>query len=163
MIHLLPTMAKTVERIILKKIAHHVQLEETQYGSRKNRSTYDTMKRMLECLEHNKYLERGIVSMEVEGGFDKVDIDILSDIISYRKCPGELIEWTRTWARNRKARFRFNGRYTKSYQLDKGVPQGAPLSRTYSLYMLRTYSGHDLKQECRYNVWSVVMWTTAQS
>ena len=92
MIHLLPTMAKTAERIVLKKIAHHVRLEETQYRSRKNRSTHDAMKQMMEFLEHNKYLERGIVSMDVEGGFDKVDIDILSDIMSYRECPIELIE-----------------------------------------------------------------------
>jgi len=51
MIHLLPVMAKGVERIILGMMTKYVELEDTQYGSRKNRSTHDAFKQMLEFIE----------------------------------------------------------------------------------------------------------------
>jgi len=35
MIHLLPTIAKVVERIVLLRIAEHVVLGQTQFGSRR--------------------------------------------------------------------------------------------------------------------------------
>ena len=54
MIYLLPTMSKVVDRIILLKLAKTVRLEETQYRSRKNRSTHDAMKQILEFLDYNK-------------------------------------------------------------------------------------------------------------
>lgn len=46
MIDVLPTIVKVVERIILKKITDCVELEETQYSSRKNRWTHDEYKQV---------------------------------------------------------------------------------------------------------------------
>jgi len=43
-IHLLPVMAKAVERVILSKMVKELDLEDTQYGSWKNRSTHDIFK-----------------------------------------------------------------------------------------------------------------------
>ena len=128
MIHLLPVLSKVVDRIILLKLAKTVQLEETQYGSRKNRSTHDAMKQILEFLEYNKDKCTGILSMDVEGGFDKVNIDMLCDILVYRECEPKLVEWVRRWTIGRKIQLRFNGRISKEYNLNKGVPQGSPLS-----------------------------------
>lgn len=128
MIHLLPTAAKVAERIILEKIASQVDLEETQFGSRKNRSTSDAMKQIMEFVEYSKGMKIGILSMDVEGGFDRVDIDKLCDIMMMRGCPENLTRWTRRWAMNRSVRFRFNNRISKVYHLNKGVPQGSPLS-----------------------------------
>ena len=92
MIHLLPTVSKVVDRIILNKLAKTVRLEETQYGSRKNRSTHDAMKQILEFLEYNQDKYRGILSMDVEGGFDEVIIDMLSNILVYRECEPGLVK-----------------------------------------------------------------------
>ena len=127
MIHLLPTMSKVVDRIILCKIAKTVRLEETQYGSRKNRSTHDVRKQILEFLEYNKDRYIGILSMDVEGGFDKVNIDMLSNILVYRECEPKLVECIRRWTKGRKIQLRFNGRISKEYNLNKGVPQGSSL------------------------------------
>ena len=128
MIHLLPAAAKMAERIILNKITAHVDLEETQYGSRRNRSTHDAIKQMIEFIEYNKDLKTEIMSIDIEGGFDKVDIDMVYDIMVYSGCPNNLVKWTRRWARNQSVRFRFNDRISKTYHLTKGVPQGSPLS-----------------------------------
>ena len=128
MIHLLPTLSKVVDRIVLHKLAKTVRLEETQYGSRKNRSTHDAMKQILEFLEYNKDKYTGILSMDVEGGFDKVDIDMLCDILIYRECETKLVDWIRRWTKGRRIQLRFNGKVSKEYNLNKGVPQGSPLS-----------------------------------
>jgi len=81
MIHLLPVLAKVVERIILRIMTKYVELEDTQYGSRKNRLTHDAFKQMSEFIEYSKGMKVGMVRMNVEGGFDKVDIDYLSTVL----------------------------------------------------------------------------------
>ena len=95
MIHLLPILSKMVDRVVLNKLVKTVRLEETHYGSRKDRSTHDVMKQILEFLEYNKDKYTGILSMDVEGGFDKVDIDKLCDILVYRECERRLVDWIR--------------------------------------------------------------------
>jgi len=68
------------------------------------------------------------MSVDVEGGFDNVDITLLGDIIMARECKGILVEWVQRWARRRKLYFRFNGHTLKSYYVERGIPQGSPLS-----------------------------------
>jgi len=128
MINLVSVMAKVVERVILRRITEHVELEDTQYGSRKNRSTHDAFKQMLEFIEYSKGMKVGIVTMDVEGGFDKVAIDFLSTVLYQRGCPENLKKWTMRWACRRSTRLRFHGKTSKVYYLNKGVPQGSPLS-----------------------------------
>jgi len=128
MIHLLPVMAKVVERVILSKMVKEVDLVDTQYGSRKNRLTYDMFKQIYEFVDYNKNMKCGMLSMDVEGGFDKVDIGILCQMLRERCCLEELSKWVKRWTRNRCIRLRFNGRTTKDYDLNKGVPQGTPVS-----------------------------------
>ena len=128
MIHLLPVLSKVVDRIILSKLAKTVMLENTQYGSRKNRSTHDTMKQIPEFLEYNKDKCTSILSMDVEGGFDKVNIDMLCDILIYQECEPKLVNWIRRWTKERKIQLRFNGKISKEYNLNQRVPQGSPLS-----------------------------------
>ena len=69
MIHLLPVVAKVVERVILSKMVKEVDLEDTQYGSRKNRLTHDMFKQIYEFVDYNKNMKYGMLSMDVEEGF----------------------------------------------------------------------------------------------
>jgi len=128
MIHLLPVMAKVIERVILNKMVKEVDLEDTQYASRKNRSTHDMFKQIYEFVDYNKNMNCGMLSMDVAGGFDKVDIGILCRILEERGCSEGLKKWVKRWTRNRSIRLRFNRRMTRDYDLNKGVPQGSPLS-----------------------------------
>jgi len=50
MIYLLPTIAKVVERIVLLRIAEHVVLGQTQFGSRRKRGVHDAMSVVFEFL-----------------------------------------------------------------------------------------------------------------
>ena len=128
MIHLLPTISKVVERIVLHRIAPHVRLGPTQFGSRRKRGVHDAMSVVFEFLRHNEGYKCAMVSMDVERGFDNIDIDLLCDFMAARDCPANMIHWVRRWASNRVVRFRFNGRISRPYFVNRGVPQGSPLS-----------------------------------
>jgi len=122
MIHLLPTIAKVVERIVLLRIAEHVVLGQTQFGSRRKRGVHDAMSVVFEFLRHNKGFKCAMLSMDVEGGFDNIDVDLLCDFLAARECPANLVHWVRRWAMNRVVRFRFNGRISKPYFVNCGIP-----------------------------------------
>ena len=128
MIYLLPTIAKVVETIVLLLIAEHVVLGPTQFGSRRKRGVHDAMSVVFEFLRHYEGFKCAMLSMDVEGGFDNIDIDQLCDFLAARECPANLIHWVRRWAGNRVVRFRFNGRISKPYFINCGIPQRSPLS-----------------------------------
>ena len=91
MIHLLPTLSKVVERIILLRIAQHIRLGPTQFGSRRKHGVHDAMAVIFEFLKHNKGLHCAMMSMDVEGGFDNIDLNLLSDFLAARDCPPNLM------------------------------------------------------------------------
>jgi len=128
MIHLLPTIAKVVGRIVLLRITKHVVLGQTQFGSRRKRGVYNAMSVVFEFLRHKEGFKCAMLLIDVEGGFDNIDIDLLCDFLAARECPAVLIHWVRRSAGNRVVRFRFNGRISKPYLVNCGVPQGSPLS-----------------------------------
>ena len=127
-IHLLPTMAKIADRIILARLAACLELEATQFGSRTGRGCHDAMAVVYEFLEYNKGMSTAMLSMDVQGGFDNIDVNLLSDFLVARGCPGDLCCWIRWWAMRRVVRFHFNGRVSRRYHVNKGIPQGSPLS-----------------------------------
>ena len=86
MIHLRPTIAKVVERIVLLRIAKHVVLGLTQFGSRCKRGVHDAMSVVFEFLRHNEGFKYAMLSMDVEGGFDNINIDLLCDILATRNA-----------------------------------------------------------------------------
>jgi len=101
---------------------------QTQFGSRRKRGVHDTMSVVFEFLRHNKGFKCAMLSMDVEGGFDNIDIDLLCDFLANRECPPNRILWVRRWAGNRVVKFRFNGQVSKPYFVNRDVPQGSPLS-----------------------------------
>jgi len=88
-----------------------------------------------------------MLSMDVEGGFDNIDIDLLCDFLAARECPDNLIQWVRRWAGNRIVRFRFNGRISKPYFVNRGIPQGSPLSH----FLFRVYVADIFESRLRYS------------
>jgi len=128
MIHLLPILAKTAERIVLGRVSDDVELDTTMFGSQRRKGVHDCIALAYEVFDANKSLSRAIMSVNVEGGFDNVDITLLGDIMMARECKGVLVEWVQRWARRRKLYFRFNGGTSKSYNVAHGIRQGSPLS-----------------------------------
>ena len=128
MIHLLPTLAKVVEQIVLSQLADDVELEETQFGSRKKRGCHDAMAMVYEFLEHNHHMSCAMLSMDIQGGFDHVDIGTLWDLMISRGANPNTVKWVVRWASARRVRFRFNAPMSRTYRTSLGIPQGSPLS-----------------------------------
>ena len=147
MIQLLPTIAKVVERIVLLRIAEHVVLGQTQFGSRRKRGVHDAMSVVFEFLRHNEGFKCTMLSMDIEGGFDNIDIDLLCHFLANRECPANLILWVRRWAGNCVVKFRFNGQVSKPYFVNCGVPQGSPLT----FFLFGAYVADILEPRLRYS------------
>jgi len=128
MIHLLPTISKVVDRIMLRKLEKEVTLASTQYGSRKRRGCHDSMKQITEFVKFGRFGHTEIMTMDVEGGFNNIDTALLAHILVYRSCDKSLVSWIVRWTTGRKMRLKFNERTSRVYEVDKGVPQGSPLS-----------------------------------
>ena len=93
MIDLLPTLAKILERMVLDQLANDVELEETQFGSRKRRGCHDAMAMAYEFVEHNRHMSCAMLSMDIEGGFDHVDIGTLRDLMIGRCASLNIVRW----------------------------------------------------------------------
>jgi len=128
MIHLLPVMLKIMECMILLGIAEHVELEDTQFGCRRKRGVHDAMAVVYEFLHHHRDYKAALLSMDVEGGFDRICMNWMADFLVARGCPAVYAGWVRHWALQRTVRFRFNGLISKPFHLGKDIPQGSPLS-----------------------------------
>ena len=155
MIALLPTFSKLLERIVLVRLAACLELGETQFGSRRKRGVDDAVATVLEFLDHNKGLERMLVSMDVEGGFDKLDKGLLRSFLMARGCPVGLGDWIGRWCEGRVVRFRFNGRISRDYGISRGILQGSPLSP----FVFGAYVADVLTPRLRYgpSVWVIVI------
>src|ERR1700710_2303073 len=68
-------------------------------------------------------MEYTIIQADIEGGFDKIEPRRVIE-----KIPKEYKRWIQSWCAERKAKFRFNGRTSKTFNITAGVPQGSPLS-----------------------------------
>jgi len=128
MIHLLPTIAKVAERVMLGWIAVEIELGPTQFGSQRQKGCHDMMATLYEFLEYYKGHERGLMSMDIEGGFDKIDTGLLCQLMAVRGCGLTMCRWVARWASRRSVKFQFNGRLSREYYINQGIPQGSPLS-----------------------------------
>jgi len=146
MIYLLPVMAKITERIILLRLAQCVELEETQFGSRRRRGVHDAMAVVFEFIRHHEGWKTAMVSMDIEGGFDNIQTDLLIQFLQSRGADIDLCRWIRRWAGSRSIQFKFNGRLSKEYHTTLGIPQGSPLSP----YLFAVYVADILKPRLRY-------------
>jgi len=70
---LLSTLAKLLERIVLRRLSVVLNFGERQFGSRRKCGTHDLMANVLEFLHQNNGMHRMIVYIDVEGGFNKHD------------------------------------------------------------------------------------------
>jgi len=130
-ITLLSCFAKLLERIVLRKVVKMMDLGETQFGGRPQRGTHDAISNVLEFLHDNQGMKRMMISVDVEGGFDRLDCGLLKDCLVTRGCASYLMDWVGRWCEQRTIRLKFNGRLSGDYYVSQGVPQGSPLSLRY--------------------------------
>jgi len=78
---------------MLSRISSDVDLDATQIGSQRRKGVHDCIALAYEFLEANKGLSTAVMSVDVEGEFDNVDIKLLGDIMIAPGCKGVLVEW----------------------------------------------------------------------
>ena len=127
---LLSGFAKLLERIVLKRMGGMIELRETQFGGRLKRGVYDAMSNVLQFLKDCHGMQRLVISMDMEGSFDKLDRGLQKDILVARGCAPYIVEWVGRWCEHRVVRFKFNDRISRDYHVGKGITQGSPLSLT---------------------------------
>ena len=125
-IQLQSILAKIMERIITNKLTNLNLLPHNMYGGRKNYNTTDAIQAGDTFVESNKNRNVCITALDVEGGFDNLDLDRTCNMIGEKNK--HLGDWIKSWEHHRQTVYRFNGRTSKPYKTDQGTPQGSPLS-----------------------------------
>jgi len=66
MIHLLPVLAKTVERVMLGRISDDVELYSTQFGSQRQKGVHGCIVLVYQFLMANKDFHRSVIPLMVK-------------------------------------------------------------------------------------------------
>jgi len=94
-IQLQSILAKVMERIITDKLANHRLLPENMHGGRKNYGTTDAIQALDTFIADNKHRNVVFTALNVEGGFNHLNLDRTCDIIE--KADQHLAQWVRAW------------------------------------------------------------------
>ena len=115
-----------MERIITDRRTNLNLLPDNRYGGRKRNGTTDAIQALHTLVTNNKHRNVCLTTLDVEGGFDHLELDRTCDLIGPKNA--HLRQWIRRWGSRRTTAYRFNGRTSRYFRTDKGTPQGSPLS-----------------------------------
>jgi len=134
-ISLLSTLGKAMEGVIAERLSYvaetHGLLPKNHFGARKNRSTVQALTLLQESI-YNAWRERKVLSMvsfDVKGAYNGVNIGVLEHRLRRRRIPEQLIRWIIDFCSNRKASVMVNGHVTEIADIPQaGLPQGSKVS-----------------------------------
>jgi len=129
-ISLLNTEGKILERLLIKRIMHHLyktdQLNGIQYGFTPQKNTVDAAMEVRRFTEPQ--LERGgmaiIASLDVQGAFGSAWWPTILQGLREAECPRNLYYLTQDYLKDRKAIITINN-ISKEKEITKGCPQGS--------------------------------------
>jgi hypothetical protein len=140
-ISLLATLGKNLEALVAEKLSFlaetHRLLPKSHFGARKGRSATQAFTILQESIFQAWRDKRllSLVSFDVKGADNRVNIDILVRRLRKRGIPNKLVEWIIDFCSQRKASVVVNGHSTETADLPlAGLPQGSPLSPILFLY-----------------------------
>jgi len=140
-ISLLSTLGKAMEGVIAERLSYlaetHDLLPKNHFGARKNRSTVQALTLLQESI-YNTWREKKVLSMvsfDVKGAYNGVNIGVLEHRLRRRRIPNQLIRWIVNFCSNRKACIMVNGHVTEIADiLQAGLPQGSKVSPILFLF-----------------------------
>ena len=132
-ISLLCPASKVLEKLMVRHIAPHIQLAETQHGFRAGRSTTTALLPLAHLVAsgfNQNCPPRRTVAMAVDfsKAFDTVDHTTLLRSLHESSMEANTIRWLCTYLRGRTASCLYHGTECGRVTIYQGVPQGAILS-----------------------------------
>ena len=131
---LLPTISKILERIVasrLSAIARYIgHLHRNQCGSLLSLSSFDASTALTDTIStlQRPALKVSSMFLDIKGGFDNIDADILCSSLRSKGVNHYLISWVRSFLTGRSCRLLFHGSPRIFFPVSVGTPQGSPVS-----------------------------------
>ena len=138
-ISLLECLGKLLEKIVAKLIyrdmANHNLVPATQFGGRNASSTLDAGLTLLHDIQsaHQTGLRAGILLFDIQGFFDNINHERLIKVFTDLGFATELVNWCKSFLKDRTVRLRFNGQTSDPFDFEVGTPQGSPVSPVLSI------------------------------
>jgi len=134
-IALIQTFSKIVERIVNKRLMGIAYKENmyciNQTRSIPQRSTVDAALSLKDWIRESQFAGKktSTVFLDVKGGFDNVNHSKLLDLVGAdEKVPRYLVNWISNFIQTRQIPLAYPGSPRTSNLVDRGIPQGSPLS-----------------------------------
>ena len=128
------TISKILERIVafcLSTIARYVGLlHHNQCGSLPSLSSFDAYTALTDSVrtQQRPALKVSSLFLDIKGGFDNVDADILCSSLRSKGSNHYLISWVRSFLTQRSCRLLFQGSSRLFSPVSVCTPQGSPVS-----------------------------------
>ena len=151
-ISLLPLPGKVLEKLIHTQLSGHLEdyslLTENQHGFRKAHSTVHSISQFVNYVNTNLDVKRVTLAafIDFRKAFDCVQHDILLDKLFELGFDDTVVQWVRSYLRNREQRVLANNVYSGFQNITQGVPQGSVLGPLF--YILYANDLIDLFEEC---------------
>ena len=131
---LLPTISKILERIVASRfsaIARYIGLlHRNQCGSLPSLTSFDACTALADTVRtlQRPALKVSSLFLDIKGGFDNVDADILCSSLRSKGVNHYLVSWVRSFLTGRSCRLLFQGAPRIFSLVSVGTPQGSPVS-----------------------------------
>jgi len=137
-ISLLECLGKLLEKVAAKLLYRDMAklplVPTTQFGGRNASSTLDAGLTLVHDIQsaHQAGLYTGLLLFDIKGFFDNVNHERLVQLLGDLGYAPELVNWCRSFLKDRTVRLRFNGRTAEPFNFVVGTPQGSPVSPVLS-------------------------------
>jgi hypothetical protein len=156
-ISLLECLSKLLEKIVAKLIYRemnkHTLVPTSQFGGWDVSSTLDAGLTLLHDIQaaHRAGRRTGMLLFDIQGYFDHINHERLIQIFANLGFVPELVQWCRSFLKDRTVCLHFNGKSSDPFDFAVGTPQGSPVSPVLStiytsalLYKMREWTNASL-------------------
>ena len=146
-------LEKVVAKLIYRDMSKHDLVPTSQFGGRNASSTLDAGLTLLHDVQaaHQSGLRAGMLLFDIQGFFDNINHERLVKVFTDLGFAPELVNWCKSFLKDRTVRLKFNGRTSDPFDFEVGTPQGSPVSPVLSiiytsplLHKMRNWSSSSL-------------------
>src|SRR6266478_3773764 len=158
-VSLLECMGKLVEklmaRLLYSEIIRFDLLPTNQFGGRMASSTLDAGLSLVHDVKvaHCAGLRTGLLLFDIQGFFDNINREHLTQTIADLGFAQEIVDWTSAFLSDRTVRLKFNKHTSDPFSSEVGTPQGSPISPVLSV--LYTHALLRITQETKWTALSM--------